>query len=159
MFLVYYGLPFSIHFKMLLITYKSIGDKAPEYLGELVSIRKSSRKFRSSSQILLQVPVSRLKSYSDFAFSLAAPTLWNRLPADIRNTSSLENFKSLLNSHLFKVAFTELLTSSKYQRMFLCSIKFQRHLTCSDDNNWGSYAHVYCDMVTDGGGWMAMSNI
>ena len=40
---------------------------APEYLLELVSIRKSS------SQILLQVPVSRLKSYGDSAFSVAAP--------------------------------------------------------------------------------------
>ena len=34
----------------------------PEYLCELISIRKSSRKLRSSRQILLQVPVSRLKS-------------------------------------------------------------------------------------------------
>ena len=55
----------------------------PEYLCELVSIRKSSRKLRSSSQILLQVPVSRLKSYVDCAFSVAAVTLWNRLPADM----------------------------------------------------------------------------
>ncbi|KAK2170581.1 hypothetical protein LSH36_2g17002, partial [Paralvinella palmiformis] len=77
-----------IHFKMLL-TYKSINDMAPEYLCELVSIRKSSRKLRSSSQILLQVPVSRLKSYGDCAFSVAAPNLWNRLLADIRNASSL----------------------------------------------------------------------
>ena len=46
---------------------------APEYLCELVSIRKSSRKLRSSSQIPLQVPVSRLKSYGDCAFSVAAP--------------------------------------------------------------------------------------
>ena len=30
----------------------------PEYRSELVSIRKSSRKLSSSSQILLQVPVS-----------------------------------------------------------------------------------------------------
>jgi len=52
-----------IHFKILLITYKSINDMAPEYLCELVSIRKSSRKHRSSSQILLQVPVSWIKSY------------------------------------------------------------------------------------------------
>ena len=48
-------------------------DMAPEYLCELVSIRKSSRKLGSSSQILLQVPVSRLKSYGDCAFSVAAP--------------------------------------------------------------------------------------
>jgi len=72
----------------------------PVYLCELVSIKKLSRKFRSSSQILLQVPVSRFKSYGDCVFSVAAPTLWNRLPANIRNASSLENFKSLLKPHL-----------------------------------------------------------
>ena len=96
-----------IHFKILLITYKSINDMAPEYLCELVSIRNSSQKLSSSSQILLQVPVSQLKSYGDCAFSVAAPTLWNRLPANIRNASTLGNFKSLLKTHLFKVAFTD----------------------------------------------------
>ena len=96
-----------INLKIVLITYKSINDMAPEYLSELVSIRKSYRKLRSSSQILLRVPVSRLKSYGDCAFSVAAPTLWNRLPADIRNASSLENFKSVLKTHLFKVAITD----------------------------------------------------
>ena len=81
---------------------------APEYLCELVSIRKSSRKLRSSSQILLQVPLSRLKSYGDCAYGVAAPTLWNTLLADIRNVSSFEMF--LIGSkytHLFKVAFTD----------------------------------------------------
>ena len=77
---------------------------APEYLCELASIRKSSRKLRSSSQILLQVQVSRLMSYGDCAFSVAVPTLWNRLPANIRNASSR---KSILETHLFNVAFTE----------------------------------------------------
>ena len=94
-------------FKILLITYKSSDDMAPEYLCELVSIRKSSRKLRSASHILLQVPVSRLKSYGDCAISVAAPTLWNRLQVNIRNASSLGNFKSLLKTHLFKVAFTD----------------------------------------------------
>jgi len=42
-----------IHYKILLIAYKSINDMGLEYLSELVSIRKSSRKLRSSSQILL----------------------------------------------------------------------------------------------------------
>jgi len=62
--------------KILLITYKSINDMATEYLCELVSIRKSSQKPRSSSQKVLQVPVCRLKSYGDCTFSVAAPTLW-----------------------------------------------------------------------------------
>ena len=64
-----------IHFKILLITYKSSNDMAQEYLCELVSIRKLSRKLGSSSQTLLQVPVSQLKSYGDCVFSVAAPTL------------------------------------------------------------------------------------
>ena len=73
-----------IHFKILLITYKYINNMAAEYLYELVSSRKSPQKLRSSSQIILQ-------SYGDGAFSVAASTLWKRLPADIRNMSSLEN--------------------------------------------------------------------
>ena len=73
----------------------------PEYLCEVVSIKRSPRKLRSSSQILLQVPVSRLKSYGNCACIVAAATLWNRLPADMRN------FKSLLKTHLFKVAFPD----------------------------------------------------
>ena len=52
---------------------------------ELVSIRKSSRKLRSSSQIVLQVPVSRLMSCGDYGFNLAASTLWNRLLLQINN--------------------------------------------------------------------------
>jgi len=63
-----------IHFKILLKTYQYINDMAPEYLCEPMSIRKSSRNLRSSNQILLQVPVSRLKSYVDCAFSVAAPS-------------------------------------------------------------------------------------
>ena len=45
---------------------------APEYLRELVSIRMSSRNLGSSSQILLQMTVSRHKSYGDCTFSVAS---------------------------------------------------------------------------------------
>ena len=65
---------------------------APEYLCELMSIRKSPRKLRSSSQMLLLMPVSRLMAHGSCAFSVAAPTLWNKLPANIRNVSALESF-------------------------------------------------------------------
>jgi len=37
------------------------------------------------------VPVPWLKSYGDCAFSVGASSLWNGLPANIRNASSLEN--------------------------------------------------------------------
>ena len=80
---------------------------APESLCELVSIRKSSRKLRSSSQVLVQVAVSGLKLYRDCTLSVAAPTLWNRLSANIRNVWSLKNFKYVQKTHPFKVAFTD----------------------------------------------------
>ena len=81
-----------IHFKSLLITYNFINDMAPKYLCELVPIRKSFRKLRSSIQILLPVPVSQLKSYGDCAFSVAGPHFVEySFQTDIRNASSLEN--------------------------------------------------------------------
>ena len=51
--------------------------------------------------------IKYLNPLDDCAFSVAAPTLWNRLQAGIRNVSSLENFKSVLETHMFKVAFTD----------------------------------------------------
>jgi len=35
--------------------------------------------------------------------SVAAPTFWNRMPVDIRNTLSLESSKSVLQTHPFEV--------------------------------------------------------
>ena len=96
-----------IQCNILLTTYKSINNTPPEYQRELVSIRKSSRKLGSFSQILLQVSVSRLKSYGNCQFSVAAPTLWNRLPVSNRNMCSLETFISILKTYLFKVALTD----------------------------------------------------
>ena len=55
-----YAILDTINKDISLISYKSINDMAPEYLCELVCIRKSSRKLGSSNQIVLQVPVSRL---------------------------------------------------------------------------------------------------
>ena len=77
-------------------TYKCIGDVAHEYLYDFILSRKSSQRFMSSSQILLQTP----------AFSVAVLTLWNRFSADIRNAVSLKKFKSVLKTHLFNYAFT-----------------------------------------------------
>ena len=51
------------------------------------------------------MPVSKLKSYDEGTFSVIGPTLWNRLPEEVRNKPSLESFKLLLKTHLFKIAF------------------------------------------------------
>ena len=80
---------------------------APLYITELVSYRTCSRTLRSiaTDQKLLAVPKSRLKTYGDKAFSVAAPKLWNELPLDLRSLDTINLFKKHLKTDLFKKAF------------------------------------------------------
>ena len=90
-----------ILFKILLLTYKCVNGLAPLYLCDLVSPMKSTRALRSTSKHLLSVPVTKMKTYGDRAFSCAAAVEWNKLPNDIRQSPSLDIFKSKLKTHLF----------------------------------------------------------
>ncbi|KAL3054734.1 hypothetical protein OYC64_017630 [Pagothenia borchgrevinki] len=77
----------------------------PQYLSDLLHPYTPSRSLRSSDTGLLSIPRSRLRTVGDRAFSVATPTLWNALPAEIRNAASLDIFKSSLKTHLFTMAF------------------------------------------------------
>ncbi|XP_026232491.1 olfactory receptor 2A5-like [Anabas testudineus] len=87
------------------IDFKAIHNLAPPYLSDLLHIATSSRSLRSSSAIHLNVPSARLSTMGSRAFSRSAPTLWNSLTQDIRNTDSLPIFKSKLRTYLFKIAY------------------------------------------------------
>ena len=76
---------FQISFKVLLLVYKALNGMAPLYITELLSYHTCSRMLRSTDQKFLVVPKSRLKTYGDKAFSVAAPKLWNELPLDLRS--------------------------------------------------------------------------
>ena len=76
-----------------------------EYLSDLLETHVPTRSLRSATQGLLVVPKSFTSTYGDRAFSIAAPKLWNNLPANIRITSALESFKRKLKTHLFQDAF------------------------------------------------------
>ena len=95
----------TIVVKILLFTYKALNGVAPVYLGDLLNHYTPVRDLRSSSQNLLLVPMSNLKSYGDRAFSVCAPNLWNFLPIHIKCSQSVSNFKSNLKAFLFKQAF------------------------------------------------------
>ena len=96
-----------IQFKMLILVFKSLNVAAPLYLSELLSIRASTYCSRSSSQLVLDVPRSRMKSRGDRAFCVAGPVLWNNLPVHVRSAQTLEHFKSMLKTHLFSLAFEQ----------------------------------------------------
>ena len=52
---------------------------------------------------LFTAPV--LKLFYDRAFQVASPGLWNGLPNDIRNAKTMDVFKSLVKTHLFRKAY------------------------------------------------------
>uniref|UniRef100_A0AAX7SWL5 Reverse transcriptase domain-containing protein n=1 Tax=Astatotilapia calliptera TaxID=8154 RepID=A0AAX7SWL5_ASTCA len=97
---------YRIQFKILLFTFKITNNTAPSYLKELLNPYAPARALRSSSQLLLVQPRSRLKSRGDRSFALVAPELWNNLPIGIRASDSIHSFKSRLKTYLFKLAFS-----------------------------------------------------
>jgi len=50
----------------------------------------------------LHVPAHRLSTIGRRSFSVAAPTTWNSLPADVQSSPSLPLFRQRLKTYLFK---------------------------------------------------------
>ncbi len=98
---------FRIDFKILLLTFKTLHNKAPEYICNLVTVYDSPCNLRSLAHenLLLVEPKTSLVSYGDRAFYKAVPNLWYRLPRNIRHSKSINSFKCSLKTHLFKTAF------------------------------------------------------
>ena len=98
---------YRINFKILLITYKAINGLAPEYISELIKFKVVSRyNLRSSSERLLEQPrIKTLVTLGDRSFEVAAPTLWNSLPVEVRNASNVQLFKRMLKTWFFRKAF------------------------------------------------------
>ena len=88
---------------------KAVHNLAPVYRQDLIiAIRSSSlssatRRLRSSSIAHIQLsPGPRtMARYGDRAFPVKVPTLWNKLPTDVRAAPSLDTFESQLKIHLF----------------------------------------------------------
>ena len=93
-------LPFHLHwlpincrikFKILLLTFKCLYGQAPNYLIDLITIKKQSRySLRSNESIFLELQgIKTHPTLGDLAFQSAAPYLWNALPSVIRNMKTL----------------------------------------------------------------------
>jgi hypothetical protein len=89
-----------IEFKILLLTYKALNGLAPCYLSKLLHYNNMS----GSSTPSLQSFVAK-SSRGHRAFQSHAPSLWNGLPADIRESLNVNIFKSKLKTFLFKKSF------------------------------------------------------
>ena len=97
-------IPDHIHDKFLFATYLSVHGNAPLNLSELLHFYSPSHPLRSVSRFLLDVPRprdSKIKQYGQWTFRYVAPSLWNALPGDIRESDSIQSFKTSLKTHFF----------------------------------------------------------
>ena len=89
-----------IAFKIASLTFKTLQNKIPSYLNDLLHCHNPSRSLRSSNQLLLVIP--RMDSENGRrSFSFAAPSVWNSLPLSIRSLNTFSTFRSALKTHLF----------------------------------------------------------
>ena len=91
-------------FKVLTLVYKALHNEAPSYISEMLQYYQPERTLRSTKSNLLVVKRTRVR-YGARAFSVSGPSLWNKLPQEIRDSSSFSIFKRKLKTHLFQQAY------------------------------------------------------
>ena len=99
---------YRIEFKILVLTFKAIYQLAPSYICNLVRLKEKCKyQLRSSEELLLQLPMGKTKkTLGDRSFQIAAPSLWNSLPASVRDIDNFLVFKRTIKTYLFRKAFS-----------------------------------------------------
>ena len=98
-----------IEYKLLVLVHRDLYDGTPEYLAALLLQHAPRRSLRSAGGLLLEVPKMNLERFGRRAFSCAGPTLWNKLPRNMRDNGNLgqlkKHFKDILI--LYITSFTQ----------------------------------------------------
>ena len=89
------------------MTFKCLYGQAPNYLIDLITIKKQSGySLRSNESIFLELPgIKTHPTLGDHAFQSAAPYLWNALPSAIRIVKTWDTFKTAVKTHFLNLAF------------------------------------------------------
>ena len=100
---------YRCQFKILLLVFKCIHKLAPTYLCKRLTL-KPKRGLRSDNILVLDIPLTKLKlkTYGDRSFSFSGPTLWNKLPSDIRLSEPVD----IINRNLKPISLNRLFISN-----------------------------------------------
>ena len=96
---------FRCQYKITTLAYRHFEGSLPPYLFTSLCTYEPSRSLRSSNEKLIKIPKRNLNSFGQRSFSFMVPSLWNSLPATLRNVPTLSQFKSHLKTFLFAQAF------------------------------------------------------
>ena len=94
-----------IQFRLASHVFRCLSSSAPTYLSRCfrrVSDISSRANLRSASKNALQVSRTRHSTIGDRAFQVAAAMVWNRLPSDVTDQTTVSAFKSALKIELLK---------------------------------------------------------
>ena len=89
-----------IEFKIASLTFKLLNFDSPNYLECLLKPYLPARALRSHGQRLLAKPHVKT-CIGSRAFRVAAPSVWNSLPLQVRSSPSIDMFKRELKTHFF----------------------------------------------------------
>ena len=88
-------------FKIPLLVFKSINGIAPCYICDLIQLHKPVCVLRSRGSHRLDISRTRSR-FGDRRFSVVGPNLWNELSNQIKDADSINQFKTLLKTRLFR---------------------------------------------------------
>ena len=93
-----------IDYKLCLLMHSATVQCCPRYISDIVQTTAASsclQGLRSSSDAFsYTVPLTYTK-FEERAFSVAGPSVWNSLSADIRHITDISTFKRHLKTHIF----------------------------------------------------------
>ena len=76
--------------------YKSVNDIGPEYIKDLINIKKSKYNFRRGNQA--SIPVVKNTKYARRSFRYEVIRIWNCIGNGLRVATSFPQFKRLLHA-------------------------------------------------------------
>ena len=96
-----------IDFKIATHIYKFLNNQAPMYLQRLITEKKIKHPGLHSSitKHLLEVPAIKRHTFTERSFSVYGPKLWNTLPNSIKESKTIDIFKTNLKTYPFTKAY------------------------------------------------------
>lgn len=94
-----------INFKILCTMYNCFVGNAPAYLCELLQKPISNRtnlRSADNAEYSFTIPFNKRKTFKDRSFSTVGPSLWNKLPLYIRQSTTLDIFKRQVKTYYFR---------------------------------------------------------
>ena len=97
---------YRIKHKVLCFVYRCLNKQAPQYLIDLLELKRTPYSIRAENNLELVIPKTST-CMGDRAFRVAGPRLWMSIPPKIRLSENFEIFKKTLKTYYFREAFPE----------------------------------------------------